>query len=182
MSLPDPRNTPAAPAVAPADGGKYPNVSNDVTTRRPIPSGCRRRTSRYDVGEHAVARFAAVGDDDPARSGGAAAGRELLVAVGRSSARSATRRSSPICRTISISASNIIPGGRPGQLRRVPQGAEGLHRQRHHARCRSRRWRTYGITYDSLTPTQQAAITSRGGPGAATVQITQQVNASGTLT
>jgi TonB-dependent receptor len=40
----------------------------------------------------------------------------------------------------------------------------------------------YGVTYDTLSPTQQAAITSRGGPNAATVVLTQQVNASGTLT
>jgi hypothetical protein len=39
----------------------------------------------------------------------------------------------------------------------------------------------YGVTYDTLTPTQQAAITSRGGPNTATVVIQQQVNASGTL-
>ncbi|HEV2701352.1 MAG TPA: TonB-dependent receptor [Steroidobacteraceae bacterium] len=40
----------------------------------------------------------------------------------------------------------------------------------------------YGITYDTLTPTQQTAITSRGGPSAATVVLTEQVNASGVLT
>jgi hypothetical protein len=39
----------------------------------------------------------------------------------------------------------------------------------------------YGITFDTLSPTQQAAITSRGGPASATVVLTQQVNASGRL-
>jgi TonB-dependent receptor len=39
----------------------------------------------------------------------------------------------------------------------------------------------YGVTYDTLSPTQQAAITARGGPGSATVVLQQQVNASGTL-
>jgi TonB-dependent receptor len=39
----------------------------------------------------------------------------------------------------------------------------------------------YGITFDTLTPTQQAAINSRGGPSAAQVVLTQQVNASGRL-
>jgi TonB-dependent receptor len=38
-----------------------------------------------------------------------------------------------------------------------------------------------GITYDTLSPTQQVAIDSRGGPGNATVNATQQVNASGKL-
>ena len=40
----------------------------------------------------------------------------------------------------------------------------------------------YGVTFDTLSPTQQAAITSRGGPGAANVVLTEQVNASGALT
>ncbi|WP_240320820.1 TonB-dependent receptor [Sphingomonas crusticola] len=39
----------------------------------------------------------------------------------------------------------------------------------------------YGITFDTITATQQAAITSRGGPAAATVVQQQQVNATGNL-
>ena len=40
---------------------------------------------------------------------------------------------------------------------------------------------TYGVTYATLSPTQQAAIDARGGPGAANVVLTQQVNAEGKL-
>jgi TonB-dependent receptor len=40
----------------------------------------------------------------------------------------------------------------------------------------------YGVTFDTLTPTQQAAINSRGGPQSARVVLNQQVNASGRLT
>jgi TonB-dependent receptor len=40
----------------------------------------------------------------------------------------------------------------------------------------------YGVTFDTLTPTQQAAINARGGPNSATVVLTQQVNAAGKLT
>jgi TonB-dependent receptor len=40
----------------------------------------------------------------------------------------------------------------------------------------------YGVNYGTLTPTQQAAIDARGGPSAATVVLTQQVNATGLLT
>ncbi|APV52249.1 TonB-dependent receptor [Betaproteobacteria bacterium GR16-43] len=39
----------------------------------------------------------------------------------------------------------------------------------------------FGINYDSLSPTQQAALNARGGPNAATVVITQAVNAEGYL-
>jgi TonB-dependent receptor len=38
-----------------------------------------------------------------------------------------------------------------------------------------------GIPFDTLSPTQQNAINNRGGPAAATVTVTQQVNASGLL-
>jgi TonB-dependent receptor len=39
----------------------------------------------------------------------------------------------------------------------------------------------YAITYSSLTPTQQAAIDARGGPGTATVVMTRPRNADGIL-
>ena len=39
-----------------------------------------------------------------------------------------------------------------------------------------------GIPFDTLTATQQVAIDGRGGPDTATVQVQQQVNASGQLT
>jgi TonB-dependent receptor len=40
----------------------------------------------------------------------------------------------------------------------------------------------FGITFDTLTAAQQAAINARGGPNGATVVVQQQVNASGDLT
>ena len=39
-----------------------------------------------------------------------------------------------------------------------------------------------GVPYDQLTNLQQQAITNRGGPNAATVNVSQQVNADGVLT
>lgn len=38
-----------------------------------------------------------------------------------------------------------------------------------------------GVAFDSLTPTQQQSLDLRGGPDSAQVQVTQQVNANGTL-
>jgi len=40
---------------------------------------------------------------------------------------------------------------------------------------------SYGITYETLTSTQQTAIDARGGATAATIQVSQQVNADGEL-
>jgi TonB-dependent receptor len=45
-----------------------------------------------------------------------------------------------------------------------------------------RQLEAFGVTFDSLSPVQQAAIISRGGPDAATVVLNQQVNAQGRLT
>ena len=39
----------------------------------------------------------------------------------------------------------------------------------------------YGVTFATLTPTQQTAINARGGPTVATVTLSQQVNAGGKL-
>jgi TonB-dependent receptor len=39
-----------------------------------------------------------------------------------------------------------------------------------------------GVPFDALTPDQQRAINTRGGPNAATVTVSQQVNAGGVLT
>jgi TonB-dependent receptor len=39
----------------------------------------------------------------------------------------------------------------------------------------------YGVDYNALSPTQQQAINARGGPGEATVVLTEQVNAGGYL-
>jgi len=43
-------------------------------------------------------------------------------------------------------------------------------------------FRQLGVPFEALTPNQQQAINNRGGPDAATVTVTQQVNAGGVLT
>lgn len=37
----------------------------------------------------------------------------------------------------------------------------------------------FGVTYDTLSTQQQGALNTRGGPGSATIQVTQQVNQPG---
>ena len=97
------------------------------------------------------------------------------------SAPAAIRRSSRSSPTISISASNIILGG--GSYIAVAafrKSIEGFT-VNGNVTVPFSDLAQYGITFDTLTPTQQAAITSRGGPGTATVVLTQQVNANGRL-
>jgi len=181
VSLTDPRNTPAPPAVAPADGGKYPNVTNEVATTQSYTKWLPAANFALDVGEHAVARFAV---------------SQTMTRPDPNAQLPGVNFSSPSADVGSIgnpalkpyTSKNIDLGieyytGREGLIsvaafRKELKGftVNGTTTMPFSALA------AYGITFDSLSPTQQAAINSRGGPTAATVQITQQVNASGALT
>lgn len=180
VSLTDPRNTPAAPAVAPADGGKYPNISNTVTTTQSYTKWLPAANFALDVGEHAVARFAV---------------SETMTRPDPNAQLPGVNFSSPSADNATIgnpalkpyTSKNIDLGieyytGHEGLIsvaafRKELKGftSTGIVTQPFSALAQ------YGITFDSLSPTQQVAINSRGGPGTATVQVSQQVNASGVL-
>ena len=180
VSLTDPRNTPAAPAVAPADGGRYPNVVTEVETSNSYTKWLPAANFAFDVGEHAVARFAlskTLTRPDP---------NAQLPGVNFSSVSADTASIGNPALT-PYTSKNIDIGieyytGHEGLIsmaafRKELKGftSTGITTVPFSALA------TYGITYDSLTPAQQTAINSRGGPGAATVQVSQQVNASGVL-
>lgn len=180
VSLTDPRNTPAAPGVAPADGGKYPNVSTVSTTSQTYTKWLPAANFALDVGPHAVARFAL---------------SETMTRPDPAAQLPGVSFSSPSADIGSIGN----PALKPYTSKNVDLGIEyytgheglisvaAFHKELKGFTVNGTTTlpfsalAVYGITYDSLSPTQQAAITARGGPGAATVQITQQVNASGTL-
>jgi len=180
VSLTDPRNTPAAPGVAPADGGKYPNVTNEVTTSQSYTKWLPAANFALDLGEHAVARFAV---------------SETMTRPDPAAQLPGVSFSSPSADIGSIGN----PALKPYTSKNIDLGVE--YYTGHEGLISVAAFRKelkgftvngtttlpfsalaqYGITYDSLSPTQQVAINSRGGPGSATVQMTQQVNASGTL-
>ena len=181
VSLPDPRNTPPAPGVAPADGGKYPNLVNTVTTHSDYTKWLPAANFAYDVGEHAVARFAVsktmTRPDPNAQLPGVnfSTPSADVATVGNPALKPYTSTNLDLGieyytgheGLISVAAfRKAVKGFTTNGIVTLPFSALAL----------------YGITFDTLTPTQQAAINSRGGPGAATVQVQQQVNASGTLT
>jgi TonB-dependent receptor len=181
VSLPDVRDTPAAPAVGPADGGKYPNVVTNVTTKSSYTKWLPSANFAYDIGEHAVARFAlseTMTRPDPAQQlpgVNFSTPSADVATVGNPSLKPYTSKNIDLGieyytgheGLVSVAAfRKAVTGFTSNGIVTVPFEALAL----------------YGITYDSLTPTQQAAINSRGGPNTATVQVQQQVNASGTLT
>ncbi|UYY77610.1 TonB-dependent receptor [Sphingomonas sp. R1] len=174
VSIADPRNATAAGTQI-ADGSRYPNLVTFVSTRNSYTRWLPAATLAYDVGPHAVVRLAAsktmTRPDPSAQLPG--------VSFGAPSADQATIGNpalKPYLSTnldlgfeyytgregvISFNAfRKAIDGFTINQNRTVPFAALSQ----------------YGITYDTLNPTQQIAINSRGGPTAATVLVTSQVN------
>lgn len=180
VSLPDPRNTPAAGGSLP-DGSRYPNIVNIVTTRNEYTKWLPAATFAYDVGEHAVVRVAGsrtmTRPDPSAQLPG--------VGFGAPSADQASIGNPALEPYIST---NLDLGfeyytGREGVLsfNAFRKSIEGFT----NTAITTVPFSTlsqYGITYDTLNPTQQIAINSRGGPGAAQVQLTSQVNVPNKLT
>ena len=187
VSLPDPRNTPAdpdgaGPLVAPVvgDGGKYPNIVTfnyiDHSYNNWLPSA----SAAFHIGNNAVARASVsrtmTRPDPNAQLPG--------LSFSSPSADVGTVGNSALAPYLST---NFDVGfeyytGKEGYLgvaafRKAITGftTPGTTTLPFAALA------AYGVTYDTLSPTQQAAITARGGPGSATVVIQQQVNATGTL-
>ncbi|AMK16606.1 MULTISPECIES: TonB-dependent receptor [Sphingobium] len=179
VSLPDPRNTTSTGTLP--DGARYPNVVTIVTTNNKYTKWLPAATFAYDVGDNAVVRAAAsrtMTRPDPAAQ---------LPGV-NFSAPSADQASignpalSPYMSTnldlgfeyytgregvISFNAfRKSIKGFTTTSITTVPFASLAQ----------------YGITYDTINPTQRIAIDSRGGPSAAQVQVTSQVNVPNKLT
>lgn len=180
VSLPDPRNTTAGGATIP-DGSRYPNIVNQVTTRNQYTNWLPAATFAYDIGEHAVVRLAGsrtmTRPDPSAQLPG--------VNFGAPSADQATIGNPALKPYLST---NLDLGfeyytGREGVIsfnafRKAITGFTTTNITTVPFTSLAQ----YGITYDTLNPTQQIAITSRGGPTAAQVQLTSQINVADKLT
>ncbi|WP_116089670.1 TonB-dependent receptor [Sphingomonas crusticola] len=178
VSLTDPRNP--SPVPASAQGSLYPNVVNTATTKSSYTRWLPAANFAYDIGEHAVARFAV---------------SKTLTRADPNAQLPGVNFSSPSADTASIGN----PALSPYTSKNIDLGVE--YYTGHEGLVSVAAFRkelkgfttpgistvpfsalsAYGITFGSLTPTQQAAIISRGGENAASVQVSQQINASGTL-
>ncbi|MFK3888877.1 TonB-dependent receptor [Sphingomonas sp. NPDC079357] len=180
VSLPDPRNTGANGASLP-DGSRYPNIVNIVSTRNVYAKWLPAATFAYDIGEHAVVRVAGsrtmTRPDPSAQLPG--------VNFGAPSADQASIGNPALAPYLST---NLDLGfeyytGREGvvSFNAFRKSIEGFTTTQINTVPFSN-LAQYGITYDTLNPTQQIAINSRGGPTAAQVQVTSQVNVPNKLT
>ncbi|MDQ0251851.1 TonB-dependent receptor [Sphingomonas kyeonggiensis] len=180
VTLPDPRNTPAAPAVAPADGGLYPNIVNFVYTDNDYDNWLPSASAAFHLGDHAVVRAAVSRTMTRPNPGNMLPG----LSFGSPSADIGSVGNSDLKPYIS---DNIDLGfeyytGAEGYIgfaafRKAVTGFTVNGNVTVPFASLSQ----YGVTYSTLNPTQQAAIDSRGGPNNASVVLTQQVNATGTL-
>jgi len=179
-SLPDPRNTNAAGVMLP-DGSRYPNLTGTVTTRNHYTNWLPAATFAYDLGEHAVVRVAGSrtmtrpdpsaqlpGVSFPAPSADQASiGNPALKPYLATNLDLGFEYYTGREGVISVNAfRKSITGFTTTNLTTVPFTDLAQ----------------YGITYDTLNPTQQIALNSRGGPTAAQVQITSQINVPDKLT
>ena len=174
VSIADPRNSLPDGTQIP-DGSRYPNVVTMVRTSNSYDKWLPAATLAYDLGDLAVIRAAyskTMTRPDPAAQ---------LPGVGFGDPSAATA-------TIGNPALNPYFSNNLDFGVELYTGREGLVSV--NAFRKSLTGFTtnqittqpfaflaqYGITYDSLNPTQRDAINLRGGPSAATVQIQSQVN------
>ena len=180
VSIPDPRDTPAAPAVAPADGGKYPNTVKFVETKSTYKDYLPSFNAAYSLTDKLLLRASA---------------STTMTRANPNSMLPGLNFSSPSADTGTVGNPDLKPylsnnidfgaeyyTGKEGYLSATlfNKSIKGFT-SNGNTTVPFSALAAYGITYDALTPTQQAAITARGGPNAANVVLTEQVNASGLL-
>jgi TonB-dependent receptor len=180
VSLPDPRNTTPTGASLP-DGSRYPNLVNIVTTQNKYTNWLPAATFAYNVSDNAVVRVAGsrtmTRPDPSAQLPGVSFGAPSADQAGIGNPALQPYLSTNLDLgfeyytgregVVSFNAfRKQIKGFTTTAIDTVPFAALAQ----------------YGITYDTLNPTQQIAINSRGGPGSAQVQVTSQVNVPDKLT
>jgi len=180
VSVPDPRNTPAT-GPAPADGGRYPNLVTFATTTNVYKNYLPSASFALNVTERLIGRLSA---------------STTMTRANPNTMLPGLNFSSPSADVGSVGNGALKPfisdnldigfeyyTGREGYF-----GVTAFNKKitgfttNGNTTVPFSALAAYGVTYDTLSPTQQTAINSRGGPGAATVVLTQQVNASGLLT
>ncbi len=187
VSLPDPRNTPAdpdgagpLPAPTPLDGGLYPNVVNFVYTDNDYTNFLPSASAAFHIGDNTVVR---------------AAVSRTMTRPNPSNMLPGLSFGSPSADIGSVGNPSLDPYISDNIDLGVEYytGAEGYigfaafrkavtgFTVNGNVTVPFAALAQYGVTYSTLNPTQQAAIDARGGPNSATVVLTQQVNASGTL-
>ena len=174
VSVPDPRNTLVGGATLP-DGSRYPNLVTQAYTYNTYTNWLPAANVAFDIGEHAVVRAAAsktMTRPDPSA--------ELPGVTFNAPSADQASIGNPALKP--YLSTNIDLGfeyytGREGvvSFNAFRKSIAGFTNQFVNTVPFSA-LAQYGITYDTLNSTQQVAINSRGGPTAASVQVTSQIN------
>ena len=177
VSVPDPRN---AATPAPADGGKYPNMVNWVYTKTRysnlLPSGSinafftptlvvRASISKTMTRPNPNVMLPGLNFSSPSADTGTVGNPALKSYISDNrdiGIEWYTGKEGYVAATF---FNKKLNGFTTNGNTTVPFSALAA----------------YGVTYDTLTPTQQIAINSRGGPSSAAVTLTEQVNIPGKL-
>ena len=182
VSIPDNRN-PVLPksGESPADGGLYPNIMNLVYTHNTYHNVLPSAEVAYNVSDNAIVRLA---------------GSRTMTRPNPSAMLPGLSFGAPSADVGTIGN----PALKPFLSDNFDLGIEYYTGQEGYVGAAVFRKRLtgftangnttvpfsalaqYGVTYSTLSPTQQQAINLRGGPDAATVVLQEQVNASGALT
>jgi len=182
VSIPDNRNPPLPKTgESPQDGGLYPNVLNFAYTTNTYHNVLPSAEVAYNVSDNTIVRLA---------------GSRTMTRPDPSAMLPGLSFGSPSADTGSVGN----PALKPFLSDNFDLGLEYYTGQEGYVGAAVFRKRLtgftangnttvpfsalaqYGITYSTLSPTQQIALNLRGGPDAATVVLTEQVNASGALT
>ena len=178
VSIPNPLNTPAPPGVAPLDGGKYPNALNFVNTDNTYRAWLPSMNAVYEVTDDFQVRGSI------SRTMTRPNPNSMLPGLNFSDPSAATGTvGNP---SLAPYYSNNIDLG--AELYTGHEGYFGVaifdkfingYTENGNTTVPFTSLAPYGVTYGTLTPTQQTAINSRGGPNAADVTLTEQVNGQG---
>ena len=183
VSVPDNRNppNPSNGTENPMDGGLYPNVLNFIYTDNVYKNTLPSLEAAYNVSDNSIVRLAV---------------SRTMTRPDPSAMLPGVSFNSPSADTGSIGN----PALKPFISENIDLGFEYYTGKEGYVGASVFRKRVtgftananttfpfsylaqYGITYATLSTTQQNAITLRGGPDAANVVLTEQVNASGALT
>ena len=192
VSISDPRNSTdpdgagPLPAACPGgganlrDGSCFPNIANFVRTNNKYDNWLPSLSAAYSIGEHALARLSLSKTMTRPNPNSELPGLNFSTPSADAGTVGNPALKPFISKNIDLGFEYYTGGeGLIGvaAFRKSVEGFTVTGSQTVPFAALA----AYGVTFDTLTPTQQTAINSRGGPGSANVVLQQQVNASGNL-
>jgi TonB-dependent receptor len=182
VSRTDPRN-PAAPATGPnpADGSLYPNVVTYEESKSDYDKVLPSANAALNIGEHAIVRAGLSKTMTRPNPNALLPGLNFSSPSADVGSLGNSELDPYISKNIDLGFEYYTGGEGYFGVAAFRKSLTGFTVSQATTMPFSNRAQ-YGVTYATLSPTQQAAIDARGGPAVANVTLNQQVNAEGKLT